>query len=165
MVRESGQFFTLEGITASLILLSTVIFIVKSGLLTPFSHNNQGRLDDDQIAYDALVVLDSLPQEEESLTGAVSLWNGTGFRAEYLRLLKEAGLNDYLLSARVVYPVLQGTGSSYLIGEPGGIYSTPILSASRLVVLPDSFRKKVNHPPAMRDGRQVVRLEVRLWRV
>lgn len=163
-MRESGQFFTLEGIAASLLLLSTVIFIVSSGSLTPPPTNGQQKSGEEQVVYDALVVLDNTPSQRGGLREAVALWNGTSFKAEYQKLLNCAGLNDYLLSVRVVFHSQQGTESSQLLEEPHGIFSTAALSASRLVVLPDSFRKTASHPSSMRDGKQVVRLEVLLWR-
>ena len=163
-MNETGQFFTLEGIAASLLLLTTVIFIVSSGSLAPFSNNMPERLESEQIAFDALVFLDNLPPDEGSPTGAVTYWDQTHFSAAYEDLLEEAGLTGYYCSAKVIYRTSQGVESSQLINEPAGTFPTRSFSVARLVLLPDSFRKTVSHPPLMRNGRQVVRMEVVLWK-
>lgn len=165
---DSAQLFTIEGIIAGLIMLSTAFIVIGSvNIYTPGdAHISDMQLK--QLGSDALLMMDTpdnygeksklrIIVENVSAGGAKAEWAKSEFHTVFGDALKTGtGTTDIIDSIRYNTTVYFRDGNkidNYPLGETGSeIARQPSVSTGRLVLVDDSGTNKI------------FRVEVRLWR-
>jgi hypothetical protein len=167
---DSGQLFTIEGLVAGLIMLSTALIVVGSiTIYTPGdAHISDMQLK--QLGSDALLMLDTPDNSGESskLRTIAELVDDGGTAADTARasfknalekeLTKGTGTSDIVDSIRYNATVYyrestETTIKSYALGDSGSeITRQPEISTGRLVLVDTGTQNRI------------YRVEVKLWR-
>lgn len=170
MVDDSAQLYTMEGIAAAFVILATVYLVAgTTSIYTPGdSHITDMQLE--VLGNDVLLVMDTPTEEgeESNLTRYLGTWNTTGFRSEFGSLLnnRTTGANDTLqFAATVSYRKADGTvkNGDFVSSERPTGYEQAV-RVTRLVSADYSSGKPAGAPGEMRSDKQVVMLEVLIWR-
>ncbi|NVO66757.1 DUF7288 family protein [Methanofollis tationis] len=170
MVDDAAQLYTMEGIAAAFVILATVYLVAgTTSIYTPGdSHITDMQLE--VLGNDVLLVMDT-PVDESSKSDLVTYienWDDTGFESEFKTLLnnRTAGTDDTLqFAASVSYRKADGTvkNGDFVSSERPTGYEQAV-RVTRLVSVDYSSGKPAGAPGEMRSEKQVVMLEVLIWR-
>ncbi|WOF16729.1 hypothetical protein F1737_08515 [Methanoplanus sp. FWC-SCC4] len=168
---DSGQLFTIEGLTAALLMVATAYIVLGTGMvLTPGDvHISDMQLK--QMGDDALLVMDTKNSADETSQLETLVKNMSAGGATAAAAKEQFGL-------RLKELLKKGTGATYIVDSIS--YSSKIYYRNGDIIESDDFSDPVissDNPakrPAIRCGRyvnteykgsdRVVRVEVLLWR-
>lgn len=167
MVDDSAQLYTMEGIAAALIILATAYLVAgTTSVYTPGdSHITDMQLE--VLGNDVLAVMDTpvSADAKSNLTEYITAWNSSGFNAEFGRLLnKKIDRTDNLqFTTEVSYRNTSGVFTTEDFRTPAirSGYEQAV-RVTRLVTIPDT--PTGSEPADFRTGKQVVMVEVLIWR-
>ena len=165
MVDDQGQIYTIEGVAAAILMVTTTYLVLSSTtILTPGeTHIIDMQLE--QLGYDALAVMDTPSGygSQSPLSVYIQTGNSTDFNSNLTRLLNtrtELGTDTLAYNATVFY---RNTGGSLQNYDFAGSqhYRENSVKVSRWVSISD----RANGIGDMRSGEyQTVLLEVLIWR-
>ncbi len=171
MVRgdEDGQLYTIEGLSAALIILLTAYLVLgATNIYTPGDeHITDMQLE--QLGSDVLAMMDT-PDRQGATSDLVTMvyaTNKTGFETVFTGYLNEttAGTTDNLnMNATVWYRNSgSGVGAYHLVSSSSGFYTgrDPAVRVTRWVRVPG---KPSGAPSGVNSREQAMLVEVLLWR-
>lgn len=170
MVDDTAQLYTMEGIAAAFVILATVYLVAgTTSIYTPGdSHITDMQLE--VLGNDVLLVMDTPVDEssESDLVTYIEDWNTGGFQTRFESLLNDrtAGTDDTLqFAASVSYRKADGTvkNENFISSERPTGYEQAV-RVTRLVSADYSSGKPAGAPGEMRSDKQVLLLEVLIWR-
>jgi hypothetical protein len=185
MVSESGQLYTIEGFAAALIMILAAIFVFGATTVYAAGDEHITDMQLEQIANDALMVMDTPRSLSSSshLAEYIQNNNKTGFHSEFMTLIKSTTgvatvpLSDLQYNATVYYRKSSGEVGNFTFdksadyGSEGGrdhAAREPSIRASRWVYINDFSTTPFSSEtlfPGLRDNEpQLVLLEVLVWR-
>jgi len=159
MVEDTGQLYTIEGVTAGLIMLITAYFVMGSPLVYTPSASHISDMQLEQIGYDVLLVMDTPAQygADSELAGYINSDDIPGFTERFVQLVNDRPtcVDDSICMKAAIKYMLGGTEMSYDFGE-SGVYTgkEPAIKVSRFV------RGRLKGLGSER----VMLMEVTLWR-
>ena len=179
VMNDEGQLYTIEGITAGVIMLVTAFTIFNTGIVYTPGDAHISDMQIQQLGYDALQMMDtpaeSVPLKESPLAEMILMKNASGFGNVFSSYLATGtGSTEFIDSVEyqaTVYHRLTFSGTesveSYLFDSSS--YSDeclltrePAISVTRYVWLPD---RPIGYGASeYDDGEQLVLLEVLIWR-
>jgi len=173
MVDDSGQLYTIEGISAGLLMIVTAYLVVSSTtVLTPQDvHITDVQLE--QLGNDALAMMDTRDsyEDERSPLQDYVLYddsiNKSNFEQQFLLYCNSTpfgAMDDLRFNATIhFYKRSTEEQSSYTYYEPPGYdyYRENAVKVNRWIYLEE---KPWNGHPNMNSGEQMVIMEVLLWR-
>lgn len=169
MVDDAAQLYTMEGIAAAVVILGTVYLVAgMTSIYTPGdSHITDMQME--VLGNDVLLVMDTPIEdgEESNLTRYLRTWNATDFRTEFRYLLnaRQSGSDTLKFAASVSYNTTAGTISTASFGSDDGKTGyEQAVRVTRLVNVDYSLGKPAGTPGDMRAAKQVVMVEVLIWR-
>jgi hypothetical protein len=186
VMNDEGQLYTIEGITAGIIMLLTAYVVFSTGFVFTPGDAHIADMQLQQLGYDALLVMDTpvYDGEESALQTLIMDNNQSGFKNEFNALLQKGTGTTFMSdpsgfvidertqwNATIYYHRDSGTDTlrSYSFGnsDEGDDFVTrePAISVTRYVYL--DGRPVLLDPPhnnEMNNRKQMVLLEVLLWR-
>lgn len=170
MVSSEGQFYTMEGIAAAVLMVITASLVMSTtSIYTPGDTHIQD-MQLEQLGNDALKVMDT-PSEagtNSTLEDFVRNWDIAGFKNEFHRLINERGSGNLYYTSTIFYMNRTGvikerpfSSSRTYFGNPNAVRVTRwvfIESGSSGIATqlgPSEFNSSRN---------QTVLLEVLIWR-
>ena len=181
-MNDEGQLYTIEGITAGVIMLVTAFTIFNSGLVYTPGDAHISDMQIQQLGYDALQMMDTpedmSPMSASPLALMIQNNDGSGFKTkfnEYLTLHTGTTelVNSLEFNATVYNRVTSGGGdtvNSYVFSHStdsavSQLTREPAISITRYVWLSDANDLKSHFGAAKYDNdEQLVLLEVLIWR-
>lgn len=180
-MNDEGQLYTIEGITAGVIMLVTAFTIFNTGIVYTPGDAHISDMQIQQLGYDALLMMDT-PEDMSPLSAsplALMIKNNDGdtfgtIFSDYLS--RDTGITNIsdLEYNATVYNRLDdgGAGSvhSYLFNRSSGseaslVTREPAISVTRYVWLSDANDLRTHFGAAKYDNdEQLVLLEVLIWR-
>lgn len=138
MVDDCGQLYTIEGVTAGLIMLITAYFVMGSPLIYTPSASHISDMQLEQIGYDVLSCMDTPPEfgGDGELAEYINSDDKVGFRDRFLELVNErnTGADDSICMKADIKYMLGGVEMSYDFGESGAYTGKePAVKVSRFV--------------------------------
>ena len=136
MVEDGGQLYTIEGVTAGLIMLITAYFVMGSPLIYTPSASHISDMQLEQVGYDVLSAMDTPLQygEDSELTAYIESDDDEGFRDRFLELVNERNTqaSDSICMKAAIKYIVGGVEMSYDFGE-SGVYTgkQPAVKVSR----------------------------------
>ena len=182
VMNDEGQLYTIEGITAGVIMLITAFTIFNTGVVYTPGDAHISDMQIQQLGYDALLMMDTpdddSPLRESDLAEMIRTDNGSGFGSVFSSYLTEGtGATDIVDSleynATVYNRVASGTGGTvyaHAFSQSTGsatsqVTREPAISVSRYVWLSDANDLRSHYGAAEYDNNeQLVLLEVLIWR-
>ena len=162
MVDDQGQIYTIEGVAAAILMVTTTYLVLSSTtILTPGeTHIIDMQLE--QLGYDALAVMDTPSRYGDQSPLSVYIQNGNNidFDSSFTKLLNtRTGLATDTLAynATVFYRDSSGSLNEYDFAGTQH-YRENSVKVSRWVSISDAANGD------MRSGYQTVLLEVLIWR-
>lgn len=123
MVEDGGQLYTIEGVTAGLIMLLTAYFVMGSPLVYTPSASHISDMQLEQVGYDVLSAMDTPLQngEDSELIAYIESDDDEGFRDRFLELVNERNTQvaDSICMKSVIKYMAGGVEMSYDFGESG----------------------------------------------
>ena len=185
VMNDEGQLYTIEGITAGIIMLLTAYAVFSTGFVFTPGDAHIADMQLQQLGYDALLVMDTPVSDgdESRLQYLISTTNITAFENEFDTFLRKGTGTTHMVSpsqfivdtrtqwnATVYYHDRDSDSTkSYSFGNSvyGGDFVTrePAISVTRYVFLegrPSGLPVPHNNDVDNRD--QMVLMEVLLWR-
>lgn len=174
MVSESGQLYTMEGIAAGILMLTTAYLVLSTTSVYTPAETHISDMQLQQLGDDALQVLDIplVRLNESELERTVREYDTANFTSRFGGLVTMNGTSNVNFIARI-YSI---DGSSGTVRHEPVLFaqSTPIITGrermvkvSRLVVLRKDATYAINttaYAGLLDDRYQSVLLEVSLWR-
>ncbi len=173
MVNESGILYTIEGIAAGILMITTAYLIVSTTTIYTPGDTHISDMQMEQLGNDVLAVMDTPInvrfENRSPLEIYIETDNKTGFRDEFLKLAKTNSQNwpeNIKFNAVVYYRnSFNGTIDYYPFSDSGINGSTTgnehLVKVSRRVLVSDGTNISTMGP----DNRpQSVLLEVLMWR-
>jgi len=178
-MNDEGQLYTIEGITAGVIMLVTAFTIFNSGLVYTPGDAHISDMQIQQLGYDALAMMDTPaelgPVKESPLAEMIKAKNDAGFKSEFNRYLTlHTGTTEFVDSLEfnaTVFNRLKNSGagtvhsyhfSNSTMSEVSMLTREPAISVTRYVWLSDRPGGSVDSE--YDNGGQLVLLEVLIWR-
>ncbi len=176
VMNDEGQLYTIEGVTAGVIMLVTAFTIFNSGIVYTPGDAHISDMQIQQLGYDALLMMDTpdkfSPLKESDLATFIRTNNAADFDANFTSYLNaNTGATEIVDSleynATVYSRVASGTGGT--VHPHAFSHSTnsrisqltrePAISVTRYVWI-----SMPNSVPGYDSGNQLVLLEVLIWR-
>ncbi|MDE4908736.1 hypothetical protein L0665_08970 [Methanogenium marinum] len=181
-MNDEGQLYTIEGITAGVIMLVTAFTIFNSGIVYTPGDAHISDMQIQQLGYDALLMMDtpdeSVSLSQSSLAEMIQSNDGGGFKTqfnEYLRLHTGTTkvLDSLEFNATIFNRVTNGGAetihsyhfSNSTMSEVSLLTREPAISVTRYVWLSDANYLNTHLGADEYDNdAQLVLLEVLIWR-
>jgi len=170
MVKDSGQIYTIEGVAAAILMLVTAYIVISSTtVLTPQDvHIIDVQLE--TLGNDALAIMDirNSTDDDSSLLQQLIQYddvaNKSLFKDTFLlygNSTPQGNLDNLQFEATIFYRTSSGEVKNYPYTKSSPYYRGKSVIVSRWVYIEDNA---TSNPSDMRNGPQIVLIEVLLWR-
>lgn len=162
MVDERGQLYTIEGVAAAILMVTTTYLVLSATTILTPGETHIADMQLEQLGYDVLTVMDT-PERygtQSRLSNYIQTGNCADFNTTLHALLNtRMGLPQDTLSYNATIFYRNSTDSlNYYPFYGSQYYRQNSVKITRWVNIPDSVK------PDQRSGYQTVLLEVLIWR-
>jgi len=171
MVEDNAILYTIEGIAAGILLITTAYLIISTTTIYTPGDTHISDMQMEQLGYDVLAVMDTprLDGENSPLETYIETNNETGFRVEFLNLVKSNSQNwpENIKFKAVVYYRNQSSAikiGNYTFSHYGNTTGSEhlVMVTRRVLITNMTTIYSLDLGPENRN--QSVLLEVLMWR-